>query len=79
MWYYYAKYGTKENIVIHNGMKREDLIYLCEKANLTKIATDRMIMKYVEGKTVKEIAEIESLEIDSIKSSLHRSRKAIQS
>lgn len=79
MWYYYAKYGTKEDIVIHNGMKREDLIYLCEKANLTKIATDRMIMKYVEGKTVKEIAEIESLEIDSIKSSLHRSRKAIQS
>ena len=79
MWYYYAKYVTKEEIVIRSGMKREDLIYLCERANLTKLATDRMLLKYVEGKSTKEIAVIEGVELESIKSSIRRSRKAIQS
>lgn len=79
MWYYYAQYVTKEEIVIRSGMKREDLIYLCERANLTKLATDRMLLKYVEGKSTKEIAVIEGVELESIKSSIRRSRKAIQS
>lgn len=79
IWYFYAQYVTKEEIVIRSGMKREDLIYLCERANLTKLATDRMLLKYVEGKSTKEIAVIEGVELESIKSSIRRSRKAIQS
>lgn len=50
---------------------------LCRKAHLTKNATDRMIMKYVEGKTYQEIADLECVDIQTIKISINRSRKKI--
>ena len=79
MWYHYAMYVTKEQIVIRNGMKLDDMLYLCNRANLSKLSADRMIMKYVHGLTIKEIADKEGVEPESIKASLRRSRKAIQS
>lgn len=56
---------------------KEKLITLCRNANLTKNATDRMIMKYIEGKTYKEIANLECVDIQTIKISINRSRNKI--
>lgn len=50
---------------------------LCQKANLSKNATDRMILRYVENKTYQEIADLECVDVDSIKKSIMRSRKKI--
>lgn len=56
---------------------KDKLIFLCKKSRLTKNATDRMIMKYIEGKTYKEIAFIECVDIQTIKMSINRSRNKI--
>lgn len=55
----------------------EKLITLCRNAGLTQNATNRMILKYVKGKTYKEIADIECVDIQTIKISINRSRKKI--
>lgn len=55
----------------------ETLNNLCKEANLSPNATKRMIMKYVEHKTYKEIAELEFVDEETIKKSINRSRKKI--
>lgn len=54
------------------------LIPLCKEANLTPLATKRMIMRYVEGKTLREIANIECVEEESIKKEFKRYRKKLK-
>lgn len=68
-----------ENIIIKNDyLKDKDkLLDLCRKANLSKNATDRMVLKYIENKTCQEIANIECVDVDTIKKSINRSRKKI--
>lgn len=68
-----------ENAVVKTDdlRNKEKLITLCNKAHLTKNATDRMVMKYIEGKTYKEIAEMECVDIQTIKISINRSRNKI--
>lgn len=56
---------------------RDKLLELCQKANLTGNATNRMVMKYIENKTYQEIADIEYVDIETIKKSINRSRKKI--
>ena len=56
---------------------KDKLLFLCEKAKLTKNATDRMVLKYIENKTYQEIADIECVDIDTIKKSINRSRKKL--
>lgn len=61
-----------------DDLKNKDkLLTLCRNANLTKNATDRMILKYIEGKSYKEIAELECVDIQTIKISINRSRNKI--
>ena len=59
---------------LHN---KDKLLALCQKANLTQNATDRMIMKYIENLSYQEIADKECVDIDTIKKSINRSRKKI--
>ena len=68
-----------ENIFIKEDCLRnkDKLLELCRKARLTQNATDRMILKYIENKTCQEIADIEDMDIDTIKKSINRSRKKI--
>lgn len=68
-----------ENIVIRKVKLSdlETLTSLCNKAHLTEIATKRMIMRYVEKKKIKEIADIEKVEIETIKQSIRRSKRKI--
>lgn len=51
---------------------------LCKEAKLTNVATNRMIMRYVEKKSYKEIAMIECVEEKSIEQSIRRNRKKLK-
>ena len=64
-------------------IKEEDLrnesklLLLCKKAKLSKNATDRMVMKYIKNMTYQEIADLECVDLQTIKISINRSRKKI--
>ena len=53
---------------------KDELLKLCTDANLTYNATNRLIMKYIDNKTYKEIAIIEHVDEDTIKKSISRSK-----
>ena len=65
------------NINSNDFKNKENLLFLCKKANLSELATKRMLMKYVENKTYQEIANLEYVEVDTIKKSINRSRNKI--
>lgn len=56
---------------------KEVLLDLCSKANLSENATNRMILRYIENKTYDEIADLECIDVDSIKRSISRSKAKI--
>lgn len=61
-----------------NIYKDKDLLLqVCKQANLTSLATKRIILKYINNKTYTEIALEEKMEIETIKKSINRSRKKI--
>lgn len=53
---------------------KEKLIELCNARHLTKDACNRLIMRYIENKSYQEIADIECVDVNTIKKSLNRSR-----
>ena len=55
----------------------DTLTLACKEAQLSELSTRRMILRYVEKKTEKEIADLEYVDVDTIKKSLYRSRKKI--
>lgn len=55
----------------------EVLIKACQEAHISKIATNRLVLKYIKGVTIKEIALMENVEEDAIKQSLRRSRRKL--
>ena len=64
---------SKENCL----KNKEVLLELCVKANLSQSATNRMLLKYIDDKSYDEIAELECVDVDSIKRSISRSKKRI--
>lgn len=56
---------------------KEKLLLMCEKAKLSRNATDRMILKYIDNKTYQEIADLECVDVQTIKMSINRSRKKL--
>lgn len=67
--YYLDKYSVLKD--------KDVLIKLCNEHNISEQACNRLIMKYVENKTYQEIADIEFVDIDSIKKSINRSKHKI--
>lgn len=57
---------------------KDSLLEMCKETNLSKLATNRLVMKYIENKTIKEIAEIENVEEGTISISLMRSKKKLK-
>ena len=55
----------------------DSLLILCEEANLTQLATNRMIMRFVEKKSYEEIADLEFVDVETIRKSIMRSKKKI--
>lgn len=53
------------------------LLEACRNANLTKEATNRLVLKYIDGLKAKEIAELENVEELTISQSIRRSRRKL--
>lgn len=68
-----------ENYFIrHDVLKdKSKLIELCNARKITKVACNRLILKYIEGYTYQEIADLECVDIETIKKSISRSRKKL--
>lgn len=75
--YYYVKY-TKSGITLRLGMNKDDLLKLCSEAGLSELNVNRMVLRYVERKSIQEIADIEFVDSYTISQSLYRSRKKIK-
>lgn len=56
---------------------QETLIKMCKEADISEQVTKRLIMKYVEHKTIKEIAIIECVEEQAVKMSINRAKKKL--
>lgn len=70
--------AIRKIIIRDEDLKDEKrLLELCANANLSKNATDRMLLKYIKNKSYQEIANLECVDIDTIKKSINRSRKKI--
>ena len=64
---------TKDNCL----KDKEILLDLCSKAKLSLNATNRMMLRYIENKSYEEIADLECVDVDSIKKSIARSKNKI--
>lgn len=64
---------SKENCL----KNKEILLELCSRSNLSETATHRMLLRYIENKSYEEIADLECIDVDSIKRSISRSKKRI--
>lgn len=53
------------------------LLEACRNANLTKEATNRLILKYIDGLKNREIAELENVEETTVWQSIRRSRRKL--
>lgn len=72
------EFALETTIVKESALKdKEKLSILCKRAGLTKNATERMFLKYIENKTYQEIADLECVDLQTIKISINRSRKKI--
>lgn len=72
------QFFLERNIVKPSKLtNRESLEALCLEANLSKEATKRMILRYVDKMSIKEIAKLEFVEEETIKQSIRRSKRKI--
>lgn len=72
--------NRNNNYIPTKCLRNKDwLIDMRAEASLTINAINRMIMKYVEGKSIKEIAYLENVDVNTIEQSLRRSRKKLHS
>lgn len=76
--YCYMNYTNYDGITLRKGMLKEDLIKLCDIAGLTEQATNRMVLKYIERKTLQEIADIEYIDYQTANQSIYRSKQKIK-
>ena len=59
-------------------LKNEDvLIQACKDANISPIATNRMILRYIKGYKIKEIARLEAIEESAVWQSIRRCRRKL--
>lgn len=56
---------------------KTELLEACKNANLTKEATNRLVLRYIDGLHIKEIAELENVEETTVCQSIRRSRRKL--
>ena len=71
--YYFVRYFENKNILTNKKLLEEE----CKKAGLSSNATKRLVMHYIEHKSLQELANLERVEIETIKQSIRRSRKRL--
>ena len=73
------EFYLEKSLIKENKLKDLDTLKkICKEANLTKIATQRLIMRYIEKKSIIEIANIEYVDEETIKKSIQRSKKKLK-
>lgn len=66
------------NINKYKMLRNESvLLDACKQANLTQIATNRLILRYIKGYSIRTIANIEHVEESTIWQSIRRSRRKL--
>jgi hypothetical protein len=68
-----------EKVLIDKSIfkNKDKLLEACKNANLSSLATTRLILKYIDGLKVKEIADLENVEEITILQSIRRSRRKL--
>lgn len=68
-----------EKILINKSILKDKvkLLEACKNANLSNLATTRLVLKYIDGLKVREIAELENVEEITILQSIRRSRRKL--
>ena len=68
-----------EKVLINKSIlkDKDKLLEACKNANLSNLATNRLILKYIDGLKIKEIAELENVEEITILQSIRRSRRKL--
>jgi DNA-directed RNA polymerase specialized sigma24 family protein len=63
---------------VYRGIDEAELRKSCINAGISQHATERLVQHYCYEKTAKEIAGAEFVELDTIKTSLKRSRRKLK-
>lgn len=65
-----------ERVIINQDILKDKnrLLALCNEYNISEEATKRLVMRYIDGMKIREIAEIECVEEKTIKESIRRSK-----
>ena len=63
---------------VYRGIDEVELKTNCVNAGISQQATNRLVQHYCYGKTTREIASVEFVEVDTIKVSLKRSRRKLK-
>ena len=78
MFSYILEDWLEKKIVKTSILKNKDeLLEACKNAKLTKEATNRLILKYIDGLKIKQIADLEKVEETTIWQSIRRSRRKL--
>ena len=78
MFSYILEDWLEKKIVKTSILKNKDeLLEACKNAKLTKEATNRLILKYINGLKIKQIADLEKVEETTIWQSIRRSRRKL--
>ena len=56
---------------------KEHVIGICKEYNISELATNRLILHYVNGKTIQEIATLENVEEITIKQSIRITKRRL--
>lgn len=72
------QFYLERQIINKNILTNKDhVIGICKEFGISKSATNRLILHYVEGLTIQEIANRECVEQETIKQSIRRTRRKI--
>ena len=71
----YLEKTLNKALILKDNVK---LLEACKNANLTNLATNRLVLKYIDGLKVKEIADLENVEEITILQSIRRSRRKLK-
>ena len=66
-----------ERVLSFKYLTKEDIIIRGKEVGLSQEAINRLILRYVDHKSIQEIADIEYITMEAVKQSLRRSRRKL--
>lgn len=75
---YFLQYFLERNIINKSILKdKSRLLSICEEHKISLEATNRLVLHYIDNKTINEIALIECVNPETIKQSIRRSKRIL--